>query len=103
MAMEPSPARGGKRTASKMRKGELRLKPAAVKSFNKETKAAAKAGKPGSAVKATSSGLKAGNKSVSAVKPSVAGAANKVKAQGSKMNITPSTTAAARAKARRKG
>lgn len=102
MAMpSPKPPRNQVRSAEKMRKGELRLNPSAVKSVNKEMRESAKAGKPGSSVKATSSGFKVA-KTNSPRKASVAGAANKVKAQGAKMNMTPSTTAAARARAAKK-
>lgn len=101
MAMpSPKPPRNQARTESKMRKGTLRVNPSAVKAFNKEMKEQAKLGKPSARV--TSSTMKPGSASVSARKPSVKGAANKVKAQGAKMNMTPSTTAAARARAAKK-
>lgn len=86
-----------------------------VKEYNKNAKTAIKSGEFGKGSsksfgrmglvdKVTKSGLKENSrKSVTPRQSSVAGAANKVKAQGSKMNTTPSTTAAARAKARRKG
>lgn len=79
--------RNAKRTASKMRKGELRVSASAVKQYNQTAKKALKAGKLDSAVKVTSSGFKQGNKSISAVKPSMpvkTGAKNKMKAQGAK-------------------
>ena len=83
-----------------------------VKRYNKNAKAGIKAGKfgPNGSVtrmllvdKVTKGKMSEGSrKSISPTKPSVKGAANKVKAQGSKMNMTPSTTAAARARAAKK-
>lgn len=78
--------RGGKRTARKLRKGTLRVGPSAAKAFNIEQKELKKQGKISQAAKVTSSGYKAGFKSVSARKQSmpVKGAKNKMKAQGAK-------------------
>jgi hypothetical protein len=86
--------RNAKRTASAKAKGGERQSPSQIKSFNKETRNANKAGK-GANVRATSSssmvkdGAFKSAKTVSATKPSVASKANaknKMKAQGAKIN-----------------
>jgi hypothetical protein len=105
-----NPPRNKARTAAALAKGNLRMNPAVVKEENKNSRAGVKSSTNpnASALKSTSmlNSVKK-SKSVSPSKPSVAkaalkGAANKVKAQGAKMNMTPSTTAAARARAAKK-
>lgn len=79
-----------------------------TKQINKQRMAEAKAsGYTVPKVTKSSDGFKSTPKSISAPKPSVKsvavkGAKNKMKAQGAKMNMTPSTTAAARARAAKK-
>ena len=93
--MNADKPRNAKRTAEKMRKGQLRIKPGAAKAFNKEMKEQVKSGRPGAAVKVTSSGFRVANTN-SPRKPSVAkvalkGAKNKMKAQGAKVNSAPTS------------
>lgn len=83
--------RNAKRSANAMRKGALRVQNKAAVKFNKSSRAEVKAGRPGGALKTTSSGYKV-TKTNSARKPSVpvktvkAGVKNKVKAQGKAMS-----------------
>jgi hypothetical protein len=93
--MNADTPRNAKRSAKKMRKGQLRINPSAAKAFNKEMKEQVKLGKPGSNIKTTSSGFRAANTN-SPRKPSVAkvalkGAKNKMKAQGAKINSAPTS------------
>jgi hypothetical protein len=76
--------RNAKRTASKMQKGTLRVSSKAVKSFNKASRAEVKMGRPGGALKLTSSSYKV-TRTNSAKKPSMpvkTGVKNKLKTQG---------------------
>jgi hypothetical protein len=93
--MNADTPRNAKRSAIKMGRKQLRVGPQAAKAFNKEMKEQAKSGRPGTAIKTTSSGFKAA-KTNSARKPSVAkvalkGAKNKMKAQGAKVNSAPTS------------
>ncbi len=75
--------RNAKRSAAKLKRGELRVSASAAKAFNKTTRNANKAGK-GANIRTTSSGFKPAN-SVSATKPSMpvkTGVKNKLKTQG---------------------
>lgn len=79
--------RNARRSADKLRRGELRVGASAAKAFNKETRNANKAGK-GASIRTTSSGFKPA-RSVSATKPSVASkvnAKNKTKANPKSMS-----------------
>jgi hypothetical protein len=82
---EKNDTRNAKRTASKMRKRELRVSNKGAVQFNKSNKADVKAGKS-TGMKVTSSTVKAA-KTNSAKMPSVpvkTGVKNKMKAQGAK-------------------
>lgn len=81
------------RSETKIRRGELRVGPSAVKAFNKETRNSNRVGK-GANIRTTSSGFKASKSSSSPARPSVAsaavkGAKNKMKAQGAKATSAP--------------
>ena len=80
--------RNAKRTASKLRKGQLRLSNSAAKEWNKSAKASQKAGTSKVQAKVTSSTIRL-SKTNSAKMPSVAvktGVKNKIKAQGKAMS-----------------
>jgi hypothetical protein len=80
--------RNAKRSANQMRKGGLRVQNNAAVKFNKSSRAEVKAGRPGGALKTTSSGYKV-TKTNSATKPSMpvkTGVKNKIKAQGKAMS-----------------
>ena len=84
--------RNAKRTASKMRKRELRVSNKGAVQFNKSNKADVKAGKS-TGMKVTSSTVRAA-KTNSATKPSMpvkTGAKNKMKAQGAKATGAPTS------------
>ncbi len=85
--------RNAKRSADKMRRGELRVENSAATRLNKLSKSRVKSGKSLDGIKATSSSMKAA-KTNSAKMPSVAakaGAKNKVKAQGAKAMGAPTS------------
>lgn len=87
--IKPKNPRNAARTSKTMAKGNLRLGPSAVKYFTKEGKELKKSGSANVQTKFTSSTMRV-TKTNSPRKASVAGVANKVKAQGGKMNSTPS-------------
>ena len=90
---EKNDTRNAKRTASKMRKRQLRVSNKGAVEFNKQSKADLKSGKSKTQTKVTSSGYRQA-KTNSPTKPSVAvktGVKNKMKAQGAKSMSAPTS------------